>query len=40
VFRLGGPCNPNPALRRAALDEILKAVELSKALKIPVIRRM
>jgi L-rhamnose isomerase len=37
VFRLGGPCNPDPALRRAALDEILKAVEISKALKIPVI---
>ena len=36
-FRLGGPCNPDPALRRAALDETLKAVELSKALKIPVI---
>lgn len=37
IFRLGGPCNPDPALRRAALDEILKAVELAKALKIPVI---
>ena len=37
VFRLGGPCNPDPALRRAALDEMLKAVELSKALGIPVI---
>jgi L-rhamnose isomerase len=37
LFRLGGPCNPNPALRRAALDEILKAVELCKALKIPVL---
>ncbi|MBP8273475.1 MAG: TIM barrel protein [Acidobacteria bacterium] len=37
IFRLGGPCNPDPALRRAALDEILKAVEISKALKIPVI---
>ena len=37
IFRLGGPCNPDPALRRAALDEILKAVELSKALKIPVV---
>jgi xylose isomerase len=36
-FRLGGPCNPDPALRRAALEEILKAVEISKALKIPVI---
>src|SRR5580765_1552581 len=37
VFRLGGPCNPDPALRKAALEEILKAVEISKALKIPVI---
>ena len=37
IFRLGGPCNPDPALRRAALDEILKAVEISKALNIPVI---
>lgn len=37
IFRLGGPCNPDPALRRAALDEILKAVELCKALKIPVL---
>ena len=36
-FRLGGPCNPNPALRRAALDEILKAVEIAKALGIPVV---
>jgi len=36
-FKLGGPCNPDPALRRAALEEILKAVEISKALKIPVI---
>lgn len=36
-FRLGGPCNPDPALRRAALDEILKAVEICKALKIPVL---
>jgi len=37
VFRLGGPCNPDRALRRAALDEILKAVEISKLLKIPVL---
>jgi xylose isomerase len=36
-FKLGGPCNPDPALRRAALEEILKAVEISKALKIPVL---
>lgn len=31
-FRLGGPCNPDPALRRAALEEILKAVEICRAL--------
>lgn len=37
IFRLGGPCNPDPALRRAALDEILKGVELCKALEIPVL---
>jgi len=37
IFRLGGPCNPDAALRKAALAEILKAVEVSKALKIPVI---
>jgi xylose isomerase len=36
-FRLGGPCNPDPALRRAALEEILKAVEICKALDIPVL---
>jgi xylose isomerase len=36
-FRLGGPCNPDPALRRAALEEILKGLELCKALKIPVL---
>ena len=36
-FRLGGPCNPDPALRREALDEILKAVEICKTLKIPII---
>jgi L-rhamnose isomerase len=36
-FRLGGPCNPKPELRRAALEEMLKAVELCKALKIPVL---
>ncbi len=37
IFRLGGPCNPDPALRRAAVDEMMKAVELCKALKIPII---
>jgi xylose isomerase len=36
-FRLGGPCNPDPALRRAALQEILKAVELCQALNIPIL---
>jgi len=36
-FRLGGPCNPDPALRRAALQEFLKAVELCQALAIPVL---
>lgn len=36
-FQLGGPCNPKPELRRAALEEILKAVEICKALKIPVL---
>ena len=36
-FRLGGPCNPDPTLRRAALDEILKAVEICRTMKIPVL---
>ena len=36
-FRLGGPCNPDPAKRRAALDEILKGVEICRLLKIPVL---
>ncbi|HTI36884.1 MAG TPA: TIM barrel protein [Vicinamibacterales bacterium] len=36
-FRLGGPCNPDPALRRTALDEILKAVEICRTLEIPVL---
>ena len=36
-FRLGGPCNPDPALRRAAMEELEKAVEICKALKIPII---
>jgi xylose isomerase len=36
-FRLGGPCNPDPALRRAALQEILKAVEICQALTIPIL---
>ncbi len=36
-FRLGGACNPDPALRRAALEEMLKAVEICKALRVPVL---
>ena len=36
-FQLGGPCNPKAELRRAALDEILKAVEICKAMRIPVL---
>ena len=36
-FRLGGPCNPDAALRRAALEEILKAVEIAKAMGIPIV---
>ena len=36
-FRLGGPCNPDPALRKAALDEVLKAVEICRLMKIPVL---
>jgi L-rhamnose isomerase len=36
-FKLGGACNPKPELRRAALEEILKAVEICKALKIPIL---
>ncbi len=36
-FRLGGPCNPDAALRRAALDEVLKGVEISRVMKIPVL---
>ena len=36
-FRLGGPCNPDPALRQAALEEILKGVEICRMMKIPVL---
>jgi L-rhamnose isomerase len=36
-FRLGGPCNPDPALRRAALEEILKGLEICRAMKIPIL---
>jgi len=36
-FKLGGACNPNPTLRREALEEILKAVEICRTLDIPII---
>ncbi|HEX9729680.1 MAG TPA: TIM barrel protein [Gemmatimonadales bacterium] len=36
-FRLGGACNPDPALRAAALEEMRKAIEICKALAIPII---
>ncbi len=36
-FRLGGPCNPDPALRRHALEEILKGVEICRTMKIGVL---
>lgn len=36
-FRLGGMCNPDPALRRAAQEEVRKAIEISKALGIPIV---
>jgi len=36
-FRLGGACNPSAALRREALDEVLKAIEIAKALGIGVL---
>lgn len=36
-FRLGGACNPDPAMRRAALEEMLKGVELCRLLKVPVL---
>ena len=36
-FRLGGVCNPDPALRRAAQEEVRKAIEIAKALNIPVV---
>ena len=35
-FKLGGPCNPDPEIRSAALEELRKGLEISKALKIPV----
>jgi L-rhamnose isomerase len=36
-FRLGGPCNPDPAVRQAALEEVLKGVEICRLMKIPVL---
>ena len=36
-FRLGGPCNPDPALRRAALEEVLKGLEICRIMQIPVL---
>ncbi len=36
-FRLGGPCNPDPAMRKAALEEVLKGVEICRIMKIPVL---
>jgi len=36
-FRLGGVCNPDPALRREAQEEVRKAIEISKALGISII---
>ena len=36
-FRLGGPCNPDPAIRKAALEEVLKGVEICRQMKIPVL---
>ena len=36
-FRLGGACNPDAALRQAALEEVLKGVEICRLMKIPVL---
>jgi L-rhamnose isomerase len=36
-FKLGGPCNPDRALRKAALDELLKGLEIAKAMGIGVL---
>jgi xylose isomerase len=36
-FRLGGACNPDAALRKAALEELLKAVEICTFFNIPII---
>lgn len=35
-FRLGGPCNPDPAVRREALDELMKGIEMCRALDVDV----
>lgn len=37
VFRLGGACNPDPALRAAALEEMRKAIEICGALDIRIL---
>ena len=39
-FRLGGPCNPDKALRKAALEEVLKGVEICKADEDPGVERV
>ena len=36
-FRLGGACNPDADLRRAALEEIFKAVEICKEMEISIL---
>jgi xylose isomerase len=36
-FRLGAACNPDPALRRAGLEEMLKGLEICRLMKIPVL---
>jgi xylose isomerase len=36
-FRLGGVCNPDPGLRKEALEEILKAVEICRFMEIPIV---
>jgi xylose isomerase len=36
-FRLGGACNPDPVIRRAATDEILKAVEICRKLGVGIV---
>jgi xylose isomerase len=36
-FRLGGVCNPDPALRRAAREEVRKGIEIAKIMRIPIL---